>query len=256
MRPLNPAIKNWRGRRVWIVGASSGIGEALALKLRDQGATLALSARNEDALKRLASDIDLAIPLDVTDANSVMRAKDRILQQWQDIDLVIYAAGTYAPMRSWEIDLSRTREIIEVNLLGAFNLIAATIPQFVYRNSGAIALIASVAGYTGLPKALAYGPTKAAMINLAQVMYSELAPKGIGVYLINPGFVDTRLTKQNDFEMPGLITTQVAAESILTGISKGLFEIHFPKGFTRWMKLLKLLPNRPRFYLLKKIAGT
>jgi len=127
-------------------------------------------------------------------------------------------------------------------------------PYFLRRHRGGICLVASVAGYTGLPEALAYGPSKAALINLAQILYTDLAPRGIGVYLVNPGFVETRLTQQNNFAMPALISPAEAAREIILGIAKGRFEIHFPKRFTWWMKWLSRLPDRLRFYLLSKAA--
>ena len=255
MKPLNPPIADWHGRRVWIVGASSGIGAALARRLSGSGAVLALSARREDALREMARAGEEIIPFDVRDAAATRRAGERLLARWGRIDLVVYCAGVYTPMRAWEIDEHAVRESLEINLQGLYHLLGAVIPHFVARRSGAICLVASGAGYTGLPKALAYGPTKAAMINLAQILYTDLSPRGVGVYLVNPGFVATRLTAKNDFDMPALIGPERAAEEIVAGIRKGRFEIHFPRRFTLWMRLLSRLPDRIRFYLLKRAAA-
>jgi len=252
MKSLNPAITDWRGRRVWIIGASSGIGAALALQLGKTGARLALSARRENALREIAKVEDLILPVDVADAEALRTASALLLDRWGGIDLAVYCAGVYTPMRAWEIDLPVVREALTINLQGAYNLLAAVVPVFIKKGTGGLCLVSSVAGYTGLPKALAYGPGKAALINLAQILYTDLSPRGIGVYLVNPGFVATRLTRQNEFTMPALITPDVAAEAILAGIGKGRFEIHFPRRFTNWMKCLGRMPDRIRFHLLGK----
>lgn len=252
MRALNPEIPDWRGVRVWIVGASSGIGAALARQLAGMHARVAVSARREAQLREIAATNDEVLPLDVTDIAALQSARDLLLQRWGGIDLVVYCAGAYTPMRAWEIDTAKIGRILDTNLLGAYNTVQVMLPYLMRLGAGGICLVASAAGYTGLPKALAYGPGKAALINLAQILYTDLSPLGIGVYVVNPGFVETRLTQQNDFKMPALITTDDAAREIVSGLAKGRFEIHFPKRFTRWMKLLGCLPYRLRFYLLKK----
>jgi short-subunit dehydrogenase len=252
---LNPRITDWYEKRVWVIGSSSGIGAALAILLMHKGARLAISARSEAGLQKIAKEGMIIMPLDVTHADSLKRAGGELLNQWGGIDMVIYCAGTYTPMRSWAFDLALARQSLETNLQGAYNLLQAILPYYLKQAEGGLCILASVAGYTGLPKALAYGPSKAALINLTQILYTELSTKGIGVYLVNPGFVDTRLTEQNDFDMPALISTEQAAVEILKGIGQGRFEIHFPKRFTCWMKLLSHLPDRLRFLLLKKAVG-
>lgn len=249
---LNPRITDWQGKRVWLIGASSGIGAALATHLMRRGARVAISARSEGGLRAVAQAGTLVMPLDVTDADALKRAGDEVLRHWGGIDMVFYCAGIYTPMRSWAVDLPVVRQGLEVNLLGVYNLLDAILPHYLQQAEGGLCILASVAGYTGLPKALAYGPTKAALINLAQILYTDLSHKGVGVYLVNSGFVDTRLTRQNDFEMPALISAEQAAVEIIKGMGQGRFEIHFPKRFTYWMKLLRCLPDRLRFMLLKK----
>ena len=255
MKSLNPGITDWHGKRVWIIGASHGIGAALVHQLRGAGAHLMLSSRHEAALRELATPGELVAPLDVRDSAALQGSLEQMMAQAGGVDLVIYAAGVYTPMRSWELDPLRVRETLEVNLQGVYNMLGAVLHHLLETGGGGICLLASVAGYTGLPKAMAYGPSKAALINLAQILHTDLAPRGIGVYLVNPGFVDTRLTRQNDFTMPALITPEGAAREILAGIGKGHFEIHFPKRFTRWMKLLSCLPDRLRLYLLRKAVA-
>jgi short-subunit dehydrogenase len=252
---LNPRITDWCEKRVWIIGASSGIGAALATLLMHQGARLAISARSETGLQKIATEGTIMMPLDVTQAGSLKRAGDELLKQWGEIDMVVYCAGTYTPMRSWAFELPLAQQSLETNLQGAYNMLGAILPSYLKQARGNLCILASVAGYTGLPKALVYGPSKAALINLAQILYTDLSTKGIGIYLVNPGFVDTRLTEQNDFNMPALISAEQAAEAILKGIGQGRFEIHFPKRFTYGMKLLSCLPDRLRFLLLKKAVG-
>lgn len=256
MNSLNPAISDWHARRVWILGASSGIGAALAGRLAEAGAVLALSARREDALRDVAGDRHLVMPVDVADSQALRSTCDLLLAQWGGIDMVIYCAGVYTPMRAWEIDLKLVRETLSINLQGVYNLLDAIVPVMIRQGSGGICLVSSVAGYTGLPKALSYGPGKAALINLSQILYTDLSPRDIGVYLVNPGFVATRLTQKNDFRMPALITPDEAAQEIIAGIAKGRFEIHFPRRFTLLMKWLGRMPDRLRFYLLGKAVET
>ncbi len=251
---LNPRLTDWRDRRVWIIGASSGIGEALAHRLAGAGARLALSARREPPLWQLARDKDRVFPLDVSDAKAVASAHQALTAEWGGIDLVIYCAGVYTPMRSWELDLDRVGQALSINLAGVYNLLRSVIPGLLQQGAGGLCLVASVAGYTGLPKALAYGPFKAAMINLAQILYAELAPRGIGIYLINPGFVATRLTAQNDFTMPALIEPETAAREIMAGLARGAFEIHFPKRFTWWLRRVSRLPDWLRLPLMKRVG--
>ena len=228
MKALNRKITDWNGRRVWVIGASSGIGAALARHLQTLGARVALSARRGAEMKELEIPGSLVLPLDVTDAKAVDDAHERLKSDWNGIDLVIYCAGTYVPMRAWDIDLEVTKTTLDVNLLGVYNVLRAAIPHFLEQKAGGICVVASIAGVTGLPKALCYGPSKAALINLAEVLYADLAPKGVDVYLVNPGFVDTRLTKKNDFTMPALITPEKAAVKIVEGMALSLIHISEP----------------------------
>lgn len=256
LRPLNPPIRDWRGRRIWIVGASSGIGEALARELLQRGATVALSARREAPLRALAGEaIDkgtaLLRPLDVLDAQAVREAWQS-LQEEGGIDLVLWVAGTYRPMRATDFDLEKAREILAINVEGVFNGLACVLPTLISRRRGAIGIVSSVAGYGGLPLALVYGPTKAALNNLAQSLYLDLNPLGIGVHLINPGFVETPLTSQNTFAMPALMPAAQAARRILAGLERGEFEIHFPRRFTWMLKFASLLPHRLYFSLIRR----
>ena len=153
------------------------------------------------------------------------------------------------------MDAGQARSLVETNLIGALNASAVLVPAFCRSSHGAIAIVSSVAGYGGLPSSLVYGATKAALINFAETLYLDLAPRGIGVYLVNPGFVKTPLTDRNEFKMPALISAKEAAKEMIEGFENGKFEIHFPKRFTLWLKLLRLLPYRIYFPLVHKFTG-
>lgn len=254
--PLNPPIEDWRGKAVWLVGASSGIGLAAAHALHAKGARVLLSARDASALDDFVASHAgaVALPLDVNDPDAVVRAGAAVLAHGR-LDAVVYCAGTYLPMRATAFDLPKAMQHLTVNYAGALRVIDAVLPHFLASQSGHISLIASVAGYAGLPQSIAYGPTKAALINLAETLYLDLHGQGIGVHLICPGFVKTPLTAQNGFKMPALITPEQAADAMLAGWARGEFETHFPKRFTRWMKALRLLPYGLYFRVVSRFTG-
>ena len=250
---LNPRIDGWKGRRVWVIGASTGIGRACSVALLQRGARVAVSARNAQALQHI--DGAMALPLDVTDAPALHAAMQALQRAWGGLDLLLYCAGTYRPMRATAFDLATALQHDDVNYRGALHALDAALPVFNAQRSGHIALVSSVAGLGGLPQALAYGPTKAALINLAETLYLDLQPQGIGVHVINPGFVETPLTAQNTFAMPALISPEQAADAILAGLEAGHFDIHFPRRFTLWLKLLRLLPRRLYFRIVSRFTG-
>lgn len=251
---MNPKIVDWSGKRVWLVGASSGIGAALARELARLGARVALSARSVDKLRALDIPDALLLPCDATDTASLAGARASLLAAWRGVDLVIYLAGDYVPMRTGDFDLAVAEKVITVNFNGGMRLAATVLPDL--QAGGGIAFVASVAGYRGLPKALAYGPGKAALIHFAECLHLDLAPQGIGVWVINPGFVATPLTAKNDFAMPALLTPEQAALATVDGLKTGKFEIHYPKRFTRVMKLLALLPYGWYFPLVRRLTGS
>ena len=254
---MNPKIQDWRGVRVWVVGASTGIGAATAQHLLSLGARVALSARNETALQQLAagSGNAMILPLDVTNRSQLLAARDQLMAAWQGVDLVLMVAGVYREMRADAIDIDAVEQMLDVNLRAVFHVLDAVLPTMLAQGRGGVGIVSSVAGFGGLPRALGYGPTKAALINLAETLYLDLHAKGLGVYLINPGFVDTPATKQNDFEMPALISPQEAAVQIVRGIERGEFHIHFPRRFTNWLRFAQLLPYRAYFWLIHKVTG-
>lgn len=256
--PLNPPVRDWQRQTVWIIGASSGIGAALSRQLLDKGAKVILSARRQGTLMQVAAAHPRAtvLPLDVTDPVSWRQGWSILQQQQQLPDLVVFCAADYRPERSWELKHQHVRQTLDTNLAGVYFGLETMLPELMARRSGGIVLVASVAGTIGLPGASVYGPGKAALINLAELLHAELRPHGIAVYLINPGFVDTRLTAMNDFPMPAIISPDAAAEYMISGMTRGHFEIHFPRRFTLWIKLIAMLPYRLRLPLLRHLTRT
>ena len=247
--------RNYSGEIIWLIGASSGIGAALATELAARGATLALSARRKETLETLKNSLGSqhkVFALDVADAELVARTAQAIRAAFGRIDRVIYLAAAYTPMKLSELDLAVTKQIIDVNLLGAFYVTHAILPLLKEQSSGQIALCGSVAGYCGLPGGQPYSATKAGIINLSESLRAEL-PRSIDVRLISPGFVRTELTDKNSFDMPMMIEPQRAATYIADGLLENNFEIHFPKAFTLFLKLLRLLPYRLALPLTRKL---
>jgi len=254
---LNPPLPAWPECRVWIIGASTGIGAATATALLAAGARVALSARNAELLAQVAGGSPRALiePLDYTESAQVGAAWERVRAAWGGIDLVLIVAGTHAEIRAWELTEANAMALLKTNLHGVIGTVATVLPALLAQGRGALGIVASVAGYRGLPKALIYGASKAALINFTETLYLDLHPKGFGVYLINPGFVRTPLTNKNEFRMPHLIGAEEAAKSLLAGLDAGDFEIDFPKAFTRQLKLLRLLPYRWYFALIRRSTG-
>ena len=257
---LNPRITDWQGRRAWLVGASSGIGRATASALHARGAQVVVSARSAAALQTFTAQHpgSQAVALDVTDRAAVQVAATELLAQGP-LDLVCYCAGTYQPLRATAFDLDVMLHHQQVNVNGALHVLGAVLPALLQAaqtgRPGHISLVASVAGFRALPQGLAYGPTKAALIHLAEALYLDLHDQGIGVSVVNPGFVETPLTATNAFKMPALITPEAAARAMLRGWESGTFDIHYPKRFTLVLKLLRLLPYGLYFPAVRRLTG-
>lgn len=259
---FNTGVANWRGLTVWLVGASTGIGRATASALHARGAKVVVSARNTAALDAFvaAHPGAIGLPLDAADPAAVTAAAQTLIAQ-HGLDRVMYCAGYYAEQRATAYNLPDMVKHQEVNYLGALYVLDAVLPHLLARAKtkadglGHISLVSSVAGFSGLPKSLAYGPTKAALINLAETLYMDLQDAGVGVSVVNPGFVETPLTAQNDFKMPALLTPEQAAGAIVQGWADGDFDIHFPKRFTLWLKFMRLLPYQLYFPLTRKFTG-
>lgn len=257
----NPLLHHWRDKTVWVVGASSGIGLALAKALHAAGARVVVSARNAEVLQTFVETHRgcLALPLDVQDAAALRAAMAEILLHHRQLDACIYCAGHYQNMRAQQFSLDEAVRHLHINYVGALNLLDAVLPQLLRQaragQGGHISLVSSVAGYRALPKSMAYGPSKAALTHLAESLYLDLAPEGLGVSVVHPGFVATPLTAGNDFNMPALISPEEAAQAIMDGWAAGHFEIHFPKRFTRWLKFMRLLPYGLYFRAVHRVTG-
>lgn len=251
-----------RGHRlVWLIGASSGIGAALAGELLSAGYRVALSARRAERLNALRADLNGTLencgvfPVDVTDEAALSTCVKAIEAEMGAIDFAIINAGDYQPMPLTEFDVGLFRRLMEVNYLGVVNSLAALLPVMLPRGAGQILVTASIAGYRGLPLAAPYSASKAAAINLAEALQPELRKQGIRIRVINPGFVDTPLTKKNDFRMPFLITPESAAARIVAQLEDDHFEIAFPRRFAWLMKLLRCLPYRLYFPLVNRMTN-
>jgi short-subunit dehydrogenase len=249
--------QTYQDKVIWVIGASSGIGAALAQELASRGAVLALSARRKDALEKLKDSLGgkkhKVFALDITDAELVTRTAGAIRAAFGRIDSVIFLAANYTPMKLTTLNLAVTKQIIDVNLTGAFHVVHAVLPILQDQSQGQIALCGSIAGYIGLPGGQPYSATKAAIINLAESLRGEL-PERIDVKLINPGFVRTALTDKNNFKMPMIIETESAAKAIADGLCEKRFEIHFPKRFTCALKVLKILPYSIKLAIARKVS--
>lgn len=254
---LNPRVTDWSGRRIWVVGASTGIGHALAALLLQRGAHVAISARNTTRLEGMAAvwpGKTLVLPMDASRDTDWQESFRLLKTKWGRLDQLVFCAAAYEPVRAWTLNTENIQRMIRTNIEGAMQGAATVLPFFLEQQAGAISLVASVAGYTGLPKSLVYGPTKAALINFSESLYLDVHDRGLAVHVINPGFVDTPLTQKNDFAMPALISPEDAAERMLKGFEAGKFEIHFPRRFTFWLRLIRRLPYRLRFLLLARVA--
>ncbi|MCE4556500.1 SDR family NAD(P)-dependent oxidoreductase [Roseateles cellulosilyticus] len=255
---LNPPLRDWTGRWAWVIGASSGIGRATAAALHRQGARVVVSARQSAPLAAFASEHpgSIALPLDVTQHDAVQAATQAVLQHAGGVPaMVLYCAGHYRAQRATAFDHAEMARHLAVNYEGVLHLLDALLPSLTTARGGHLSLVGSVAGYRGLPMSLAYGPTKAALNNLAENLYLDLHPLGIGVSIVNPGFVETPLTAQNDFAMPALISPDEAAGHMLRGWAQGRFEMNFPRRFTTWMRLLRCLPDPLYFAAVRRTTG-
>lgn len=243
-------------RIAWITGASSGIGRALALHLARSDWMVAVSARSGEELAALSAEAAgriFAFPLDVTDKAAVRTTCAAIAADLGPIDLAVFAAGTYYRDYAADFDSERFRAMVELNLLGTAHCLEAAMPAMIARRAGQIAVVASVSGYVGLPGAASYGATKAALNVMCEAFQPELAAHGVSISIVNPGFVDTPLTRKNDFPMPFLVSAEEAARSIADGLSAGRYEIVFPWKMALSMKLLHALPARLRFKLTRRM---
>ncbi len=240
---------------VWITGASSGIGRELALRLAKEGCKVAVSARSADKLAELAAAQAgiVAFPLDVTDGPATQATVEAIEQRLGPIDLAVLNAGTWDPMSAKDFTAARANASMQVNYVGLANGIEALAKRFMTRGAGHIALVSSVAGYRGMPRAAAYAPTKAAVISLAESLKEDFGRHNVTVSVINPGFVATPMTAVNQFPMPFIVPVEKAVDSIVAGLAKRKFEIAFPWQLVAMLKIMRVLPYPLYFWLARMV---
>ena len=244
-----------RGMRYWLVGASEGLGRSLAHKLSSMGVELALSARKVDRLQNLADELPSAAsiyPLDVSDLRAVKATAENVGQ----IDGVIYMAGVYWPMDAKHWDADAVEAMCNINFTGAARVMGAIVPKMIERNEGHVVLIGSLSGFRGLPGAIGYGASKAGMMHLAENMYAELHKTGIKVQLVNPGFIKTRLTDKNEFNMPFVMGPDEAAEKVVAAMLSNRFQSNFPRMFSWLFRGANFLPAWAFYRLFGRKDGT
>ena len=243
-------------KKIWITGASSGIGKALALKFAKENWNVAISARRKELLDQIAENENISsFPLDVTDDNKVQEVFSNILSEFKGIDLCVFCSGAYDPKLEQEINKQQIRKIMNINFFGVLNCVKAVEGYFKNKKKGQISIVSSVAAYRGLPNSSGYGPSKAALTNLTESLYFDFKKHNVRISLVSPGFIKTPLTSQNTFNMPFIKTPEFAADKMYNGLTKGnAFEIHFPKELTLFLKVLRVLPYRAYLFLINKFV--
>ena len=242
-------------KNIWITGASSGIGKALAIKFATEGWHVAASARRENLLQELNNNnLNIhSFPLDVRDESRAKKVFQNIIEKFKTIDIAVYCTGIHDPEAEKKLSSEKIREIMETNFFGTVNCIMAVNEHFKERKSGHISIVSSVASYRGLPAASGYCASKAALTSLAESLYFDFKRHGVRVSVVSPGFIKTPMTDKNKFPMPMIKSAEYAAEKIFIGLTKkNVFEIHFPVAFTMLMKLLRIMPNWLYFIIASK----
>jgi NAD(P)-dependent dehydrogenase (short-subunit alcohol dehydrogenase family) len=242
-------------KKIWITGASSGIGKALAEKFAKENWKVAISARRENLLNDIAQTDNISsFPLDVTDDSKVKEVFSKILQEFNSLDLCVFCSGAYNPKLEQEINKEQIRKIMEVNFFGVLNCIKSVEEYFKNKKDGHISVVSSVAAYRGLPNSSGYGPSKAALTNLTESLYFDFKKYNVRISLISPGFIKTPLTDKNEFPMPFIRSPKFAAVKMYNGLVKSsAFEINFPKELTTILKLLRIMPYRVYLFLVDKL---
>jgi short-subunit dehydrogenase len=232
------------GTRIWVTGASSGIGAALARELADRGASVAISARSEDRLRAVAGERMTVVPVDVTDRAATVAAGAAVREALGGLDVAVLNAGTWSQFDVTHWDSQAFADHLQINIMGTVHALEAVVPTMLAEGRGRIVGTASVAGYRGMPGSEAYGTTKAALLNLFEALRGSLGPRGIVVQTVSPGFVRTPMTDRNTFPMPFLISAEEAATAIADGIERDKAEVVFPFPMMLTMKAARLLPVR------------
>ena len=243
-------------KKIWITGASSGIGKAVAEKFASEGWMVAASARRQEILNKMAENQNIfAYPLDVTQKENVTKIFNNIIEDFKNVDICLFCSGTYDPKLEQEINIEQNKFVMETNYFGVLNCIKAVETYFKNKKSGQISIVSSVAAYRGLPNSSGYGPSKAALTNLTESIYFDFKKHNVKISLVSPGFIKTPLTDKNEFPMPFIRSPEFAADKIFQGLTKkNIFEVHFPLGLTLTLKFLRILPYKLYLFLIDKFV--
>jgi NADP-dependent 3-hydroxy acid dehydrogenase YdfG len=246
-------VRAFRGKRYWLVGASEGLGRALALMLARAGAEVIVSARDAGRLAALVDEMGggRAVACDVADRASVRAAA----AEAGEIDGVVFLAGVYWPMRAQDWDADKAEAMCDINLTGCARVIGAVMPGMVARGSGHVVITGSLSGFRGLPGAVGYAASKAGTMVLAESLYADLRGTGIAVQIANPGFIRTRLTAQNDFSMPFIMEPEAAARIMFDFMRTDRFKISFPTAFSLLFRGGQFLPDWAWYRLFGQRPG-
>tara|TARA_A100001015_G_scaffold102534_1_gene113883 strand:- start:939 stop:1691 length:753 start_codon:yes stop_codon:yes gene_type:complete len=241
-------------KKIWITGASSGIGKALAEKFALEGWKVAISARRKEILDEMAKRENISsYPLDVTNQNQINNVFSKIISDFGNLDLCVFSSGTYDPKLEQEINIKQSQFVMETNFFGVLYCIKSVEKYFKDKKAGHISIVSSIAAYRGLPNSSGYGPSKAALTNLTESLYFDFKKHNVRISLVSPGFIKTPLTDKNEFRMPFIKSPEFAAEKMFNGLTKTKsFEIHFPKALTIILKFLRILPYKIYLYLVDK----
>lgn len=235
-------MTQWQGKRYWLVGASDGLGAALAQRLSRAGAEVVLSARSKDKLEALADSLPgkaEVVTLDVADAQSVADAAKAVGQ----IDGIVYLAGVYWPFGAKDWNAEQATEMADVNFTGLMRVMGQVVPEMVARDAGHIVITSSLTGYRGLGGSIGYTASKAGTMSLAECMYADLRKTGVKVQVVNPGFIKTRLTDKNDFKMPFLMEPEDAAREVFEHMNSDKFKKSFPFAMSLVFRASQFLPD-------------
>ncbi len=243
-------------KKIWITGASSGIGKAVAEKFAKEGWKVAISARRKELLDEMAKNPNIfSFPLDVTQEDQVNETFLKIIENFKDLDICFFCSGTYNPKNEQKIDTNKIKSTMNTNFIGIVNCVKSAESFFKNKKSGQISIVSSIAGYRGLPNSSGYGPSKAALTNFAESIYFNFKKYNVKISIVSPGFIKTPLTDKNEFKMPFLRSTEFAAEKIYTGlVNSKSFEIDFPKQLTLTLKFLRILPYKLYLFLVERLV--
>ena len=241
-------------KKIWITGASSGIGKALAKKFAEEGWKVAASARRKEILDKMSDHENMfSYPLDVTNQDQIKNSFEKIIKDLDGLDMCVFSSGTYDPKLEKEINIKQNKFVMETNFFGVLYCIGAVENYFKEKKGGHISIVSSIAAYRGLPNSSGYGPSKAALTNLTESLYFDFKKYNVKISLISPGFIKTPLTDKNEFQMPFIKSPEFAAEKMFKGLTKSnAFEIHFPKALTIILKIFRVLPYKIYLFLIDK----